>query len=405
MEVQFPLILDGATGTQLQKRGYTGDICAEQWVLEHPSVIQEIQAEYIAAGSKVLYAPTFGANRVKLEENRIFNQVADYNRSLVQICRQGAGSDAYVAGDLTSVGKFLLPMGDISFAELVEIYAEQACALEDAGVDLYAIETITTLPEARAALLAVKSVSDKPVIVTVTCDENGKMLTGTDVTAALVVIQGMGADAFGLNCSVGPEDMLSQIRRLSEYAEVPLIAKPNAGMPEIEDGQTVYKLPPAEFAAIVPDLADAGVAIFGGCCGTTAAHVHAIAEAADVVDIKNPAPLHPNLLTPATEKEVFLLPADARCDSILPADENLEDALDEACSGSAKLIGIRITSGEDLENFSDAQYAVTKPLCLYCEDAALLEEALRLYQGRAMYEGSLPENTLAPLTKKYGLII
>ena len=405
MEARFPLILDGATGTQLQKRGYTGGICAEQWVLEHPSVMQEIQTEYIAAGTKVLYAPTFGANRVKLEENRIFNQVEDYNRRLVQVCRQTAGDDAFVAGDLTSVGKFLLPIGDTSFEELLEIYTEQARALEAAGVDLYAIETITTLPEARAALLAVKSVSDKPVIVTVTCDANGKMLTGTDVTAALVVIQGMGADAFGLNCSVGPEDMLAQIRRLSEYAEVPLIAKPNAGMPEIEDGQTVYKLPPAEFASIVPALADAGVSIFGGCCGTTDAHIRAIADAAGQARMRRPAPLHPDLLTAATEKAVFLLPADIKCDTVLPADEDLEDTLDEACGGDDALIGVRITAEEDLENFSDAQYAVTKPLCLFCEDAALLEEALKLYQGRALYEGSLPEAALQPLQKMYGLIL
>ena len=405
MEVKFPLILDGATGTQLQKRGYTGEICAEAWTLEHPGTIQQIQAEYIAAGSRVLYAPTFGANRVKLEENGIFNQVEDYNLRLVSICRQGAGPDAYVAGDMTSVGKFLLPMGDISFEELTEIYTEQAAALEKAGVDLFAIETIMTLPEARAALLAVKSVSQKPVIVTFTCDETGKTLTGTDVTAALAVMQGMGADAFGLNCSVGPEDMLVQIRRLSEYAQVPLIAKPNAGMPEIENGKTVYRCTPEEFAALVPQLADAGVALFGGCCGTEAAHVKAVADAAAAATIRKPAPKSPDQLLLATEKEAYLLPADVQCSVVLAADETLEDALDEVCGGDDVLIGVRIDSEEALENFGDAQYAVAKPLCIFCEDAALLEAALRMYQGRAMYEGSLPEEVLLPLCRKYGLVI
>ena len=173
MEVNFPLILDGATGTQLQKRGFTGGMCAEQWVLEHPDAILEIQRAYVDAGSNVLYAPTFGANRVKLEENGIFNQVEEYNIRLTELSKQAADGRAWVAGDIAPTGKFLYPMGDASFEELVEIYTEQAAALEKAGVDLFVIETTMTLPEARAALLAVKSVSSRPVFVTFTCDESG----------------------------------------------------------------------------------------------------------------------------------------------------------------------------------------------------------------------------------------
>lgn len=405
MEVNFPLILDGATGTQLQKRGYANGMCAEKWTLEHPEAILDIQRSYIDAGSQVVYAPTFGANRVKLEENGIFNQVEDYNIRLVELSRQAAGGRAWVAGDIAPTGKFLVPMGDASFEELVEIYTEQAAALEKAGVDLFVIETTMTLPEARAAVLAVKSVSTKPVMVTFTCDESGKTLTGTDVVAALVVMQGMGVDAFGLNCSVGPEAMLRQLQRLSAYAEVPLIAKPNAGMPEIENGQTVYRCTPEEFADVVPEMAAAGVAIFGGCCGTEAGHVSALKKAASRAMVKEPAPLHPELLQLATEKKAFLLRPEVQCGRVLPADENLGDALEEAADSPDKVISVSIKDEEQLENFGDCQYAVAKPLCLCCEDAGLLEQALRLYQGRAMYEGSLSDKALLPLCWRYGLVI
>ena len=214
MELYFPIILDGANGTELQKRGFDGSVCTETWVLEHPEVMQQIQIECVEAGSDVVYAPTFGANRVKLEENGIFNQVADYNKRLVAVSKEAVGGKALIAGDIATTGKFLAPVGDVTFDELYEIYYEQALALEEAGVDMYAIETIMTVPDARAALLAVRDVSDKPVIVSFTCDEKGRTLTGSDVLAALVIMQGMELDVFGLNCSTGPDEMVKQAERL-----------------------------------------------------------------------------------------------------------------------------------------------------------------------------------------------
>lgn len=163
-----------------------------------------------------------------------------------------------VAGDIAPTGLFLAPLGEASFEELVDIYTEQAAGLEEAGVDLYAIETMMTLSDARAAVLAVRSVSDKPIFVSFTCDPTGRTLTGTDVAAALTVLQGMGVSAFGLNCSAGPAQMLPLLQRLREYARVPLLAKPNAGMPEIVDGRAVYDCPPEEFTACVPAMLEAG---------------------------------------------------------------------------------------------------------------------------------------------------
>lgn len=405
MELHFPLILDGATGTELQKRGYTGDVCAEQWTLEHPEAIIDIQRGYVDSGSQVLYTPTFGANRRKLEEHGIFNRTEEYNRRLAALSEQAANGKALRAGDLSPTGAFLAPLGDVSFEELVDIYTQQAAGLESAGVDLFVIETMMTLSDARAAVLAVRSVSDKPVFVTFTCDENGRSISGGDVTAALVVLQGMGIDAFGLNCSAGPEQMLPQLRRLREYARVPLIAKPNAGMPQIVDGKAVYNCTPEEFVALIPDMLRTGVAVFGGCCGTTAAHIAALRDALDGASVTPPAPLHTDKLPAATEKLPFPLPVDVRWSTVISLTADAEDALSAGQETDDPVLAVRIDDWDGVQALADFQYLIAKPLCIVCDDSELLEAALRVYQGRALYDGSLPDSTLRPLCDKYGLLI
>lgn len=404
MELRFPLILDGATGTELQKRGYTGDVSAEQWVLAHPDSILSIQRDYVAAGSQVLYTPTFGGNAVKLAEHGVTEDTAAYNRRLADLSRQAADGKALLAGDLSPTGLFLAPLGSASFDQLVDAYAQQVAGLEAAGVDLYVIETMMTLSNARAAVLAVRSVSAKPIFVTFTCDQNGRSISGTDITAALLVLQGMGIDAFGLNCSAGPDQMLPQLRRLREYARIPLIAKPNAGMPTIVNGKAVYDCTPEQFTALVPDMLASGVMIFGGCCGTTPEHIAALRGALDGAAITPPAPLHTDLLPAATEKLPALLPADAAHGPVLDVTPGLEDALSDALERDDPMVALRVASMADVNALADCQYLLTKPLCLVCGDAAVLEQALRVYQGRALYEGSLPESVLRPLSDKYGLL-
>lgn len=405
MQMRFPLILDGATGTELQKRGYTGDMSAEQWVLENPDSIIDIQRGYVEAGSNVLYSPSFGANRRKLEEHGIFNKTAEYNLRLAELSEKAADGKAWVAGDISPTGMFLSPLGEASFEELVDIYAEQAAGLENAGVDLFVIETMMTLSDARAAVLAVRSVSEKPIFVTFTCDESGRSLSGTDVTAALVVLQGMGISAFGLNCSTGPEQMLAQLKRLRKFARVPLIAKPNAGMPQIVDGKTVYDCPPDEFAAFVQPMLDCGVAIFGGCCGTTSEHIAALSRALKGAKFAHPAPEHCDMLPASTEKEPMLLPVDAKHGKVLGVTNDFEDTLAEELDSENVMVAVRLSGWEDIDTFADCQYMISKPLCIVCDDADVLESALRVYQGRALYEGSLSEEELLPLCDKYGLII
>ena len=405
MELGFPLLLDGATGTELQKRGFGGSEAAESWVLRHSEAIREIQKGYLDAGSQVLYTPTFGANRVKLEQYRIFNQVKDYNLRLAALSRETAAGRALVAGDIAPTGEFLYPLGELQFEELVEIYREQAAALEEAGVDLFVIETMMTLPEARAAVLAVREVSRKPIFVTMTCDENGRTLTGTDVVAALTVLQGMGIDAFGLNCSTGPDAMLRQLQRLTPYAEIPLIAKPNAGVPEMVNGETRYNCGAEEFVKLTGEMAAAGVQIFGGCCGTEASHIAALREAIKGLQMRDPAPEYSDLLPCATEKDACYLPATAAYESVITCSDELEDDIMDAMGDDGELLAIKMQSEADLDEFAQVQYLIRKPLCILCEDAALLEQALRLYQGRALYEGSLSDEVLFPLVRKYGLII
>lgn len=402
MELRFPLILDGATGTELQKQGYCGEGCPESWILEQPQALLSIQRAYVEAGSQVIYAPTFGANRAKLESHGLYGKVEEYNLALAALSREAAGGRAWVAGDLAPTGLFLYPFGDVSFRELTEIYAQQVSALEKAGVDLYVIETMVSLPEARAALLAVKSLSRKPVFVSFSCGADGRTMTGTDVAAALKVMEGMGADAFGLNCSAGPGDMLPQLRRLRALSRLPLIAKPNAGLPELVEGKTVYNCPPAEFAAWAGPMAETGVMIFGGCCGAGAEHISALVKAVSGREMRYPAPESEALLPCATEKELFLLPPETEPGSALPCSPELEELLEDQ---EGPVTAIRINSLQELEDFSDWQHLISKPLCLLCEDETVLEEALARYQGRAMYQGSLSRERLLPLCRKYGLIV
>lgn len=227
-----------------------------------------------------------------------------------------------------------------------------------------------------------RSVSDKPIFVSFTCDPTGRTLTGTDVAAALTVLQGMGVSAFGLNCSAGPAQMLPLLQRLREYARVPLLAKPNAGMPEIVDGRAVYDCPPEEFTACVPAMLEAGVAIFGGCCGTDPGHYRALRAA---LEGKRPAPPPPRTRScspPRRRRTSFSSPRTRDTAPSSAADASLEDALTDAQSKPEPTVALALGSWDELDALVDCQFQLEKPLCLVCDDAELLEAALRLYQGR-----------------------
>lgn len=272
------IILDGATGSNLQKRGMPAGVCPEEWILEHPEVLCNLQREYIQAGTNILYAPTFSGNRVKLEEYGLGEKIRQMNLDLVSISKdavkkENAAGRVYIAGDLTMTGKQVEPVGPLPFEELINIYKEQIGYLVEAGVDLLVVETMMSLQECRAAVIAAKETTDLPIMVTLTFNEDGRTLYGTDPATASLVLTALGVDAVGVNCSTGPDKMISVVRSIKEFTDLPVIAKPNAGLPQMEDGETVYDMGPEEFAKNMLLLAREGADLLGGCCGTTPEHI------------------------------------------------------------------------------------------------------------------------------------
>lgn len=273
------VFLDGATGSNLQKRGMPNGVCPELWVTENPEVLLKLQKEYVEAGTNILYACTFGGNRIKLEEYGLAARQEEILTRLVSISKEAAGNKALVAGDITMTGEQLSPIGKLDFEELVDIYKEQIRYMEAAGADLLVVETMMSLQETRAALIAAKEVSDLPVMVTMTFEADGRALFGTDVLTAAIVLESLGADAFGINCSTGPEQMIPLFEQINSVVSIPLIAKPNAGLPMLdEEGTTVYSMGPQEFAKETKKLWEKGASILGGCCGTTPEHIKALTE-------------------------------------------------------------------------------------------------------------------------------
>lgn len=274
-------IMDGATGTELQKRGMPAGACSEKWVLDHPDSIVEIQRGYALAGSDMVYAPTFGANRANLEKHGIEpGLVREYCLRLVELSRRAvSGTDVLVAGDIAPCGMTPEPYGEDTIEEIEDVFLEQAAALEEAGVDLFGVETQMNLTECRAAVKSVLSVTKKPVIVSFTCGPTGRTLWGDDLAEAMDELTDMGISAFGINCVGDLELLAGLLAELKKTARVPLIAKPNAGHPEYRDGKTVYAMTPETLAGAVPALKAAGAAIFGGCCGTSGEHIAALRRA------------------------------------------------------------------------------------------------------------------------------
>ena len=230
-----PVILDGATGTNLQKAGMPVGVCPEQWILENPDIMIKLQEDYVAAGTDILYAPTFTANRIKLEEYGLADRLEEMNRELIALSQKAAQGKALVAADMTMTGQQLYPIGDLMFEDLVDVYKEQAEVVADAGADLFVVETMMSLQECRAAVIAIREVCDLPIMVSLTYNPDGRTLYGTDPATATVVLQSLGADAIGINCSTGPEDMIEPVEKMAEYATIPILAKPNAGLPELEN--------------------------------------------------------------------------------------------------------------------------------------------------------------------------
>lgn len=273
-----PVLLDGATGSNLMKAGMPRGVCAEEWILAHPDALVALQSAYAAAGSQIVYAPTFGANRYNLSRYGLESHTQAWNRALVALSRRVPG--VLVAGDVTTTGAALEPNGPMQYGQLHEIYTEQISALLEAGVDLLVIETMLGVNETVVALEAARGLCDLPVLCSMTVQADGSCYFGGDCLEAVETLQALGADAVGINCSYGPEQLVSLVRNMKKVAAVPLLIKPNAGMPKISDsGEAVYPMAPADFAACMRRLVGEGAAVVGGCCGTTPEFIAALHDA------------------------------------------------------------------------------------------------------------------------------
>lgn len=401
----LPILLDGATGSNLIERGLPAGVCVEEWVLENPQILINLQTEFVEAGSDILYAPTFSANRKKLAHYDLEEKTVDFNRRLVALSKEAAAGKALVAGDLSPTGEFVEPYGDMTFSEMKDVYKEQAAALNEAGVDLFVIETMMSLAEIRAAVLACRRYK-KPVFVTVTVDEFGRTLTGATALSCLISLQGLGIAAFGLNCSHGPEKMADIIKELAPYAKIPLIAKPNAGQPD-EDGH--YDLSAEAMGKGILPLLESGVQITGGCCGNTPAHVAALRKALDSFDFSAVQIEKQDIsLILANEQQVFFLSADGiESSEPISCTSDMADELLELAESNLDVITIDVVTAEDAYLFSQNAHMARLPVMFRSESASALKAALLSYHGRAMIDSksSIPEEELQSIAEKYGAVI
>lgn len=263
-------LLDGATGSNLLASGMPRGICTETWVLEHKEIIQKLQRSYVEAGSRIIYAPTFGGNRMNLTMHHLEDRIEEINTRLVEYAREAADGHAYVAGDITTSGKILGSDSSYTYEQAFAMYQEQIRILTDAGVDLLVAETMINIEETLAAVDAASSITDLPIMCTMTVEADGSIFSGGNAIEAAVALESAGAAAVGINCSVGPDQLVSVVRNIRESVSIPVIAKPNAGMPVIDDqGRAIYSMQPADFARYMKVLIENGASIIGGCCGTT----------------------------------------------------------------------------------------------------------------------------------------
>lgn len=428
------LYLDGATGSNLVKAGMPSGVCPEQWILEHQDVMLQLQKDYVQAGTNILYAPTFTANRVKLAEYHLEKNMTSMIRDLVAISKKAAestpGHPVYVAGDLTMTGEQLKPMGKMELETLIDIYKEQILCLVDAGADLLVVETMMSLAETRAALIAAKEVCDLPVIATLTFEADGRTLFGTDAKTAAIVLESLGASAIGANCSTGPAQMENIISEMVSHTRIPVIAKPNAGLPFLdENGTTCYNMEAEEFAEEMEVLVNAGATILGGCCGTTPEFIRQIHERFGT-DAKVAASRRPDGIRYLTSERIThsfglddgffvvgerinptgkkALQAQLREGSFEKVIQFAEEQ--EACG--AKVLDINMgMSGIDekasmLRALEEVSGVTNLPISLDSSYVEVLEAALRNYPGRALVNSVSLETEkfekLLPIVAKYG---
>lgn len=425
-------IFDGAMGTMLQAGGLKPGACPELMNIEHPDVVKSIHEAYIKAGSTIIETNTFGASTIKLEHYGLADRMTELNTAAVKIAKSAAGERAKVAGSMGPTGRFIQPLGDLDFEAAYQVFYEQSQALAAAGVDYFIIETCIDIQEMRAALLAAKEAAPKiPVICQLSYSEDGRTVTGTDPQSAAVILAAMGADIIGVNCSLGPKQLVPIVKTLAENCQVPISVQPNAGMPYLDNGETKFPMGAVEFGTWGRKLVEAGASFLGGCCGTTPEHIKELAKnvknLAEPVrhNIKRPLMLASRSKTVVIDKDLPTrligerinptgrkkLAAEIREGSLLSVKK---EAVNQTKAG-AHLLDVNMGVGgidqaaamkraiSEISQISDA------PLAIDTGDAKALEAGLRAYPGRALINSVSAEKDrlrdFLPLAKKYGAAI
>lgn len=426
--------LDGGTGSNLIHSGMTSSDCPEKWILTHKDIFIELQKSFISAGSNIIYAPTFTSNELKLREYGLENEADSINKELVKLSQKAielmhAEGKVFVAGDLTMTGVQVKPVGHFDIEDLIIVYKKQIESLVNAGVDLLIIETMMSLQETRAAVIAAREVCDLPIMATLSFEKDERTLYGTDAKTTAIVLEKLGVDAIGANCSTGPAGMAHIIRDMASVTSLPLIAKPNAGLPKLNaDGSTSYDMNAEEFVREMSFVLDAGAQIIGGCCGTTPEYIALLHEKYSKC-IPDTRSIDTNLrfLTSENRTLAFHLnsPFHIIGERINPTGKKkLQEELrngqfDTICQfvkeqeeKGASILDINVgMSGIDekkkMEEVIDAVLTETNlPLSIDSSDISVMEHALRRYPGRALVNSVSLEkdklDKLLPLVKKYG---
>ena len=424
-------IFDGAMGTMLQEGGLKAGGCPELMNIEQSDVVRKIHEAYIDAGATMIETNTFGASALKLDHYGLEDRVVEINQAAVRIAHEASRGRAKIVGSLGPTGRFIVPLGDLAFEDAYGAFYEQAKALADAGADYLLFETCIDIQEMRAGLLAAKDATNLPVICQLSYSEDGRSVTGTDPQTAAVTLEALGASIIGVNCSLGPEQLVPIVQTLADNCSIPISVLPNAGMPRLENGRTIFPMGPAEFADWGPKLVAAGATYLGGYCGTTPAHIQALAAAVKNLSEAKRKPADTRLRLTSRSKTVIIdknLPTTLIGERINPTGRKKlaeeikngslfsvkREAVDQVRAG-AHLLDVNMGVGgiDQVQAMHDAIREVSQitdaPLTIDTSDTKSLEAGLRAYPGRALINSVSAEKErieeFLPLAKKYGAAI
>ena len=418
------LFFDGGMGTMLQKRGLTAGGLPELWNIEKPEEILAVQRSYVEAGADIIKTNTFGANAIKLKgDSELLKKLV---KAGVKIARE-ANPDGFVALDIGPLGKLLKPMGELSFEEAYDIFAEIVKAGENTDCDLILVETMTDVYEAKAAVLAALENSSLPVVATFAFEQNQRLLTGASIETTALIFEGLGVDAIGFNCGLGPREMKPLVEKLLSVTELPVIVNPNAGLPVCVDGKTTFNVGAEEFAEIQKEIAALGCAIIGGCCGTTPDHIKAVYDELKGTKIKKREIEKKTVVSSATKTAVFgkrpliigerINPTgkDALANAIKDGDIDsvIDEVFEQSYDSDIIDVNVSVAGIDEVKTMEKVVFEIQSvcnlPLSIDTADAAVMDKALRLYNGKALLNSVNGKkesmDAVFPIAKKYGAAV